>query len=42
MAYQLAKSILSAPHGPFTGWVVSGKNWESFTADGIVTSETGR
>jgi tRNA-specific adenosine deaminase 1 len=41
-AYQIAKSILTSPHGPFAGWIVSGKQWEAFTADGVVTSKTGR
>ncbi|KIJ56582.1 hypothetical protein M422DRAFT_218058 [Sphaerobolus stellatus SS14] len=31
--YKKAKAILLGPKGPFAGWIVSGKTWESFTVD---------
>ncbi|KAL5527549.1 hypothetical protein ACEPAG_6350 [Sanghuangporus baumii] len=32
--FQIARSALKGPAGPFAGWLVSGKKWESFDAEG--------
>jgi tRNA-specific adenosine deaminase 1 len=32
--YQAAKQTLMGENGPFSGWIKSGKQWESFDADG--------
>ncbi|KAI0824679.1 hypothetical protein BC628DRAFT_1410806 [Trametes gibbosa] len=34
--YQSAKAALRGTGGPFEGWVVSGKEWESFDDDGAI------
>ena len=33
-AYQAARSALKGPVGPFSGWLVSGRGWESFNSEG--------
>jgi len=32
--YQGAKQAVTGETGPFSGWIKSGKQWESFNADG--------
>lgn len=36
--FQVARTALKGPSGPFAGWVVSGREWESFDVEGKVSS----
>ncbi|THG99538.1 hypothetical protein EW145_g7246 [Phellinidium pouzarii] len=36
VAFQLARSALKGPDGPFAGWVISGEPWESFGVEGEI------
>lgn len=38
--YQAAKRCLLGPNAPFSGWVVSGEEWESFDARGELRNES--
>ncbi|KAI0370168.1 hypothetical protein BV20DRAFT_944448 [Pilatotrama ljubarskyi] len=38
-AYQKAKAALKGPGGPFEGWIMSGKEWESFDVNGLLCPE---
>jgi len=37
--YAAVQSTLKGPPGPFGGWVVSGRPWESFDSEGNVMTE---
>ena len=34
--YADARLALKGPGGPFAGWIISGKTWESFDKDGQI------
>ncbi|OCB87454.1 hypothetical protein A7U60_g5359 [Sanghuangporus baumii] len=34
--FQIARSALKGPAGPFAGWLVSGKKWDSFDVEGNI------
>lgn len=38
--YRKAKLALKGPEGPFAAWATSGREWESFSVDGEVATQS--